>query len=52
MDEIFSQLFAEVPSALERTICAMPQGFPPGLSESIVAGVNKRHRLLLQVKPV
>jgi serine/threonine-protein kinase HipA len=46
VDDIFTQLSSDIPSALERTIAAMPKGFPSRLAESIASGVTKRLRLV------
>jgi serine/threonine-protein kinase HipA len=46
IEDIFAQLVATVPSALERTIAAMPPGFPARLARSIVSGVTRRLRLV------
>jgi serine/threonine-protein kinase HipA len=42
IDEIFAQLLETVPSALERAIAAMPNGFPSRLADSIAGGVTRR----------
>jgi serine/threonine-protein kinase HipA len=46
VDEIFASLSSGIPSALERTIAAMPKGFPSRLAESIAGGVTRRLRLV------
>jgi serine/threonine-protein kinase HipA len=46
LDAVFAGLTASVPPALERTIAAMPKGFPSSIAESIAGGVTKRLRLM------
>lgn len=42
VEGLFAELEALLDSALERTIAAMPEGFPVNLAESISAGIRKR----------
>jgi serine/threonine-protein kinase HipA len=42
VDDILARLSSDIPSALERTIAAMPRGFPSRIAESIAAGATRR----------
>jgi serine/threonine-protein kinase HipA len=46
VDTIFAGLSSTIPSALERTIGAMPKTFPSRIAESIAGGVTRRLRLV------
>jgi len=46
VDEIFVRLSSNLPAAVERTIAAMPKGFPSHIAESIAGGVTRRLRLV------
>ena len=46
LDDIFAGLSSDIPAALERTIAAMPKGFPSRLAESIAGGVTRRLSLV------
>jgi serine/threonine-protein kinase HipA len=43
---IFDELMAQVPSALDSVLSALPRGFPAGLTASIGAGVRRRLQLI------
>jgi serine/threonine-protein kinase HipA len=46
LDEAFAWMKNAVPSALDRTIAAMPEGFTAQIAESIAGGVTRRLRLV------
>ena len=46
VDNICAGISSAIPAALERTIAAMPKGFPSRIAESIAGGVTKRLRLV------
>lgn len=46
LDGIFANLSSTIPAALERTIAAMPKGFPAAIADSIAGGVTRRLRLV------
>lgn len=45
LDEIFTGLLREVPPAIEKTVAALPDGFPQHLVDSITTGIKARLRL-------
>ena len=46
LDALFARLRSDVPMALQRTIAAMPPGFPVQIARSIAGGVTRRLNLV------